>query len=295
MASNMDRYRFFATSSIHGKFARRRLFDTISFVFPVIALVWYGYLNITSKLGICAFTLGSILFGFFMVLCCMRLIITIWCDIFAALNKTLGSPTMISEYPRFNRADDAPLPASARLHLKANPMINDWHSMYQSRIYLRHYQRHQKQNESLERCSLCISDFTDKDLYGNTWDSELNQQTSPNVFITQCGHMFHRHCLWKWWNTKDPRYWYFQHQKCPYFCQKLLFDYFTGLFEPQYVEENYFLLSMMDITETSYNFQYSLWENVCEHLKRCVTKYLDLIDANSSVFGQTINRPNYYL
>ena len=241
-------FMFIVQSLIHGEAVSHGLPKAIlTEIIPHIVIL-YGlghYLH--SMLIMFLFTITLVHFMYTMVIFGIRLFVAVWSDIYRGLQA--ASRYSRSTPMNYYRQDAAPFPCT---HRKPPPMMEYYYPMYKQAIYRTHYLRYHNENRPLDICGVCEENFSKWDLYGNPWDSDKEQQTSPNVCITQCGHLFHTHCLWEHFVEKNRDYWHSQNVNCPFTCGVAQWDYHTMLYEPEYIKENHLMIALLATIQTTY-------------------------------------------
>ena len=168
----------------------------------------------------------------------MGLYRAIWSDCYKSLHPWHKTPHKVNI---LSRNDQGPFPGTHRSQIGYDPMMNCHYDMTTALVYRHHLKRYfYKNKRPLDDCSYCIESFTMDDLYGKPSVDPGNNYQAPNVYITQCGHLLHRDCLWEYCTETQTNYFYNQNVPCPMCTQRVKFDYFTRLYDPDYIWNNFY-------------------------------------------------------
>ena len=265
MASHEECLKFFKKTMMNGECVTDTLLEAAKLLFSLMVLMWYCHQ--TKPL---IFIIVSIIFLLYVIMYSVRLWSAIWVEVYAALGNAMQAPTAQDQVQFTYSTDNAPFPATHRLFHLQNDMEPYWHSMFKQSLYLRHYQRHHKQNNPLDICCICRDPFTPDALQNDT-------------FITKCGHLFHRVCLWQWCSIKCRHYWYYQRAPCPLDDSNIRLDYFTQLYEPNYVRDHYGLILLLDKAQIWMDIQFdleckfgSIWTRIRQYSGTLINFVMDI-------------------
>ena len=193
-------------------------------------------------LGILLFAIQLVLFSIYMLDFIIDVFGAIYTDYYtfsSPFNKLAGTGPLFLTSVK----DQAPFPSTTAQYNDVTYHWNNFQDITLRDTYVRHYLRNMKIKDEI--CSICRDNFTNTDIYGNPWDPIQQQETSSNIYTTRCGHLFHRDCLWEYFNVTNVDHRYHLFIYCPN-CNSLQ-RYHTqiNLYDPNYIENNYDAVSLL--------------------------------------------------
>lgn len=215
------------------------------FKFPAYLITIYIIKNyfMGSIWGVLSLSMVLLLFSMYMIYFALNLIMGIYHDYFKSCREmALGYKNTYRNHINLLPNDPFPFPGSSARFIRVqdndylSDMVRSYFTMSDLRFYADHYEIYHLNKEPFPICSVCISSFSEIDFYGQKLPGK--EEILPSVYFTNCEHFFHRDCLWNW--LKDTDY----EGPCPNCRELQRWDFTTSLFDPHYINNNFFWISM---------------------------------------------------